>query len=451
MPPHPAEIRLSSRDVRRAVLASIIGNGLEWYDFLSYGFFAGYISHAFFPAENQFVSLMLAYAGFAVGFIVRPFGGVVLGAFADRAGRQRALSLLIGMMAAGTLVLGLTPGYAAIGVAAPVIVIIGRVLQGLSVGGEFGSATAMLVEYAPPGQKMFYGSFQMCSQAVAVLVASLLGYVLTTTVPHEALQDWAWRLPFLAGGLIGPIGFYIRRRVAESPEFAALKRRPGAVRRAPIRDVLARHMRPVLCAVGVIAVGTANNYIFNTYLPVFVVRQLHLSMSTALLGASVGGLISVVLYPFIGWLADRIGPYPIFFCSVILGGALVYPLFSYVIAAPAAERLFVAQVLMLVVHAFMIGPAPGLLARLFPVGVRSTGMSLSYNIAVTLFGGLAPVTVTWLIRLAGSSMVPAFYLLGMTVFSLALVVATKQGSGMTDRLDDAEAGPETPPSALAHE
>lgn len=445
--PQPAEIRLSSREVRRAIFASIIGNGLEWYDFLTYGFFAGIISHTFFPTENQFVSLMLAFASFAVGFIVRPFGGIVLGAFADRAGRQRALSLLIGMMAAGTLVLGVTPGYATIGIAAPLIIIAGRVLQGLSVGGEFGSATAMLVEYAPPGRKMFYGSFQMCSQAVAVLLASLLGYVLTTMVPHDTLHAWAWRLPFLAGGLIGPIGFYIRRRVAESPEFARLKRRPGAVARAPIPDVLANHRRAVICAIGFIAVGTASNYIFNTYLPVFVVRQLHLSMSTALLGASTGGLISVFLYPFIGWLADRIGPYRIFFSAVIVGGLLVYPLFGYVTAAPTAQRLFVAQVLMLIVHAFMIGPAPGLLARLFPVGVRSTGMSLSYNIAVTLFGGLAPITVTWLIRLSGSSMMPAFYLLGMTVFSLVAVAATKQGTGMADPFDRAEATPV--PAALS--
>jgi MFS family permease len=426
-------VNLSSKEVRRAVFASIIGNGFEWYDFLMYGFFARIISGVFFPDHNAFVSLMLTYASFAIGYIVRPFGGALLGAFADRAGRQRALSLLIVMMAIGTLVLGVTPSYASIGIAAPIIVIAGRVFQGLSVGGEFGSATAMLVEYAPPGKKMFYGSFQMCSQAVAVLVASLLGFLLTSLVPHAALEAWAWRLPFLAGALIGPIGFYIRRRVAESPEFTAIRQQRNGIEHAPIRHVLSHYMAPLLCAIGFIAVGTANNYIFNTYLPVYVVRQLHLTMSTALLGASVGGLISVFLYPAIGWLADRIGPYRVFFTSVVTGAVLVYPLFVFVVGAPDPMRLFIAQIVMLIVHAFIIGPAPGLLAVLFPTSVRSTGMSLAYNIAVTLFGGFAPITVTWLIATTGSSLVPAFYLLGVAAFSLILVLAAKRPGGAPAR------------------
>jgi MFS family permease len=417
-------VNLHASAIRRAVLASIIGNGFEWYDFLMYGFFARIISRVFFPSHDAFASLMLTYASFAIGFLVRPLGGLMLGALADRVGRQRTLSLLIVMMAVGTVVIAVTPGYAQIGLAAPVIIVAGRVLQGLSTGGEFGSATAMLVEYAPPGKKFFYGSFQMCSQAAGTLVAALAGFVLTTFVPHGVLEAWGWRVPFLLGALIGPMGFYIRRKVAESPEFERLRRQRGGTERTPIREVLARHATPLWCAIGFIAVGTANNYIFNTYLPVYVVRQLHLSMSVALLGSTVGGIISVFLYPVIGRAADRRGPYRIFFGSVIVGGLLVYPLFAFVIGAPNAERLFIAQVLMLIVHAFMIGTAPGLLAELFPTRVRSTGMSLSYNVAVTLFGGFAPVTVTWLIHQTGSSLTPAFYLLGVTVFSLVLVATT---------------------------
>ena len=225
-------------------MASTIGNGFEWFDFMMYGFFAGIISRVFFPSHDAFASLMLTYASFAIGFLVRPFGGLMLGAFADRVGRQRALSLLIVMMAFGTLVLAVTPGYATIGIAAPIIVTAGRALQGLSTGGEFGSATAMLVEYAPPGKKSFYGSFQMCSQAFGTLVAAVAAYLLTTSVPHAALQGWVWRLPFLAGALIGPMGFYIRRRVAESPEFEALRRQRHGIERAPIRVVLTRHAAP---------------------------------------------------------------------------------------------------------------------------------------------------------------------------------------------------------------
>ena len=433
------EVNLSSPEIRRAVLASTIGNGFEWFDFLMYGFFAGIISRVFFPSHDAFASLMLTYASFAIGFLVRPFGGLVFGAFADRVGRQQALSLLIMMMALGTLVLAVTPGYATIGIAAPMIVTLGRALQGLSTGGEFGSATAMLVEYAPPGKKSFYGSFQMCSQAFGTLAAAVVAYLLTTSVPHAALQGWVWRLPFFAGALIGPMGFYIRRKVAESPEFEALRRQRHGIERAPIRLVLTRHAMPLLCAVGFIAIGTANNYIFNTYLPVYVTRQLHLSMAVALLGTTVGGIISVFLYPAIGRLADRIGPYRIFFPAVVIGGLLVYPVFEFVVGGPTPERLFFAQVLMLVIHAFMIGPAPALLAELFPTSVRSTGMSLAYNIAVTVFGGFAPMTVTLLIKASGSSLTPAFYLLGITIFSLVVVGATLRAPRRTERLTSSSA------------
>ena len=432
-------VNLRSPEIRRAVLASTIGNGFEWFDFMMYGFFAGIISRIFFPSHDAFASLMLTYASFTIGFLVRPFGGLVFGAFADRVGRQRALSMLIMMMALGTLVLAVTPGYATIGIAAPIIVTVGRALQGLSAGGEFGSATAMLVEYAPPRKKSFYGSFQMCSQAFGTLFAAVVAYVLTISVPHAALEGWVWRLPFLAGALVGPMGFYIRRRVAESPEFEALRRQRHGIERAPIRLVLTRHAGPLLCAVGFIAIGTANNYIFNTYLPVYVTRQLHLSMSVALLGTTVGGIISVFLYPAIGSLADRIGPYRVFFPAVVIGGLLVYPVFELVVGGPTPERLFLAQVLMLVIHTFMIGAAPGLLAELFPTSVRSTGMSLAYNIAVTVFGGFAPITVTWLIEESGSSLMPAFYLLGVTIFSLVVVGTTLRMPSRTDPLTSSSA------------
>ena len=248
-------------------------------------------------------------------------------------------------------------------------------------------------------------------------------------MPRATLDEWAWRVPFLLGGLAGPVGFYIRRRVAESPEFAALQRHKGTVQRAPVAEVLKHHLQPTACALGFIAVATANNYTFNTYLPVFVQRQLHLPLSAALIGAVVGGFISMVLYPLIGWMSDRVGPYIIFFTAVVLGGVLVYPLFVLVTGAPDSLRLFAVQIVMLVIHAFMVGPAPGLLARLFPVSVRSTGMSLSYNLAVTLFGGLAPATVTWLIRMTGSNLMPAFYLVAVTVFSLIVVGLTRPRPG----------------------
>src|SRR6201996_7753697 len=224
----------------RVVLASILGNGLEWFDFVAYGYFASIVADVFFPAESN-LSLLLTYATFAVGFVVRPIGGVLIGAYADRYGRQRALSLLIVMMAFGTLTLGLTPSYASIGIVAPIIVVLGRVVQGISIGGEFGSATALLVEHAPANRRMMYGSFQMSSQAIGRVLATSVGLAVLLSFPPTTVKAGAWRIPFLLGSLIGPFGFYVRYRIAESPEFEQFQRDKAKVIRAPVREVLQHH------------------------------------------------------------------------------------------------------------------------------------------------------------------------------------------------------------------
>jgi MFS family permease len=262
---------------RRVVFASILGNGLEWFDFVSYGYFASIIAKVFFPAGSE-LALMLTYATFAVGFVVRPIGGIVLGAYADRFGRRRALSLLIAMMAFGTLTLGLTPAYATVGIVAPIIVVLGRVVQGISIGGEFASATALLVEYAPANRKMMYGSFQMSSQALGRVLATGIGLPVLLLFPPATIQDGAWRIPFLIGSLIGPFGFYVRYRLAESPEFQRLLEHKKDMARAPVREVLQHHGVPVICAIGLTIIGTSLTYIWNTYLPTYVVEQLHLPL-----------------------------------------------------------------------------------------------------------------------------------------------------------------------------
>jgi MFS family permease len=408
--------------LRRAVIASVIGNGLEWFDFLSYAYFASTISRVFFPSENATVSLLVTWGVFAAGFIVRPVGGVLLGLYADRVGRKRALSLLITMMAAGTLLVGLTPSYATIGIAAPALVILARIIQGLSVGGEFGSAAAMLTEYAPPGQRMFYGSFQMASQGVALLLASGFGYVLTTTLSPAALGEWGWRIPFLFGALVGPVGFYIRHHVGESPEFLRLQAaRASAIGQAPRTRLSAA---AVVCAIGVIAVGTALNYLWHSYTPTYVVRQLHLPLSAALGGSTVAGLVAIIAYPCSGWLADRVGAFRLFFPVVIIFAICAWPLYDYVATAPSVEKLFAAQIISTLFLSLMSGPHPGMLSALFPTANRSTGIALSYNIAVTLFGGLAPLTVSWLIDISHDAMMPAYYQIMAAAVSLVLVGAT---------------------------
>jgi len=423
---------LSPAMVRRAIVTSVLGSGLEWFDFLIYAYFSKIIAQVFFPAGSAFISLVLTLAAFALGFVVRPLGGILLGIYADRAGRQRGLALLITLMAASTLLMGLTPAYATIGLAAPILIVLARLLQGLSVGGQFATASAMLVEYAPPGKKMFYGSFNMSSQAFALLLSSLVGYLLTTYLSHAQLVAWGWRLPFLLGALAGPIGFYIRHRVAESPEFERLRELSSASpdaesQRGSIRQFIREHGDAALCAMGVIIVGAATNYVWHSYLPVYVERQLHLPLSNALFGTFASGLLNLFLFPLSGRLADRYGAYRLFYPIVIAWILVAYPLFHFVATQPSFSHLFIAQMIATVFLAAMSGSHPGMLATLFPVRSRSTGVALSYNIAVTLFGGLAPLTITSLIQVTGSDLMPAFYLIFAGLVSLALVSLTRAG------------------------
>ena len=412
--------------LRKVIIASIIGNGLEWFDFVSYGYFATIIAHVFFPAGGT-LSIVLTFATFAVGFVARPIGGILIGAYADRHGRRRALTLLIGMMAFGTLTLGLTPSYASIGVLAPAIVVIGRIVQGISIGGEFASATALLVEYAPQSQRMLFGSFQMSAQAVGRVCAAGIGLLVISCFSTSALHDWAWRLPFLIGALVGPFGFYIRYRMVESPEYQQLKEAMPNLVQAPVRMVLSRFTRPLLCAIGIVLIGTATTYVWNNYLPVYVVRQLHLPLADDLAGVLITSGIDIFVNMLGGWLADRIGAYRMFFAITALAAITSYPLFHYVIAAPSFARLLEVQLVALTLLGLMTGPAPGMLADLFPVQVRSTGMAISYNLTVTVFGGFAPLTITWMIHMTGN-IAPAFYLIGAAILSAGIVSITASQS-----------------------
>jgi MHS family proline/betaine transporter-like MFS transporter len=328
------------------------------------------------------------------------------------------------MMAFGTLTLGLTPSFATIGIAAPIIVVLGRVVQGISIGGEFASATALLVEHAPANRKMTFGSFQMSSQALGRVLATSIGLFVLLTFPPTTVQDGAWRIPFLIGSLIGPFGFYVRYRLGESPEYQKLKESAPHVARAPVREVLQRHWVPLICAIGLIIVGTSLTYIWNTYLPTYVVEQLHLPLWQGLLGVAVTSAIGIGTSVLGGWLADKYGPYRMFFLFTAISALISYPFFAYVLAAPGFGRLFLAQFVVLTVFGLLQGPGPGMLAGLFPVEVRSTGMAIAYNVSVTVFGGFAPLTVTWLIAATGSKLVPAYYIIAAAILSIVVVGST---------------------------
>lgn len=392
------------------VVAAAIGNALEWYDFLIYGFFAVIIAKLFFPTETEGLGLVLTLATFGVGFFFRPVGGILLGYYADRYGRRTALTIIMGVMAVAITIMTFAPTYATIGIAAPLIVLLARILQGLSVGGEFSSATVFLVEHAPPNRKGLYGSWQMSSQGVAFLLAGLVGFGVTSQFPPAELEAWAWRLPFLIGLLIVPVALYIRRNLTETPEF---ERSAGVVLEGnSTAGLLLVHWRQLLVAFGAVIGGAVTTYVLLLFMPTYGVRVLKLDLSFTFVALMLSGLILAVGCPLSGALSDRVGWKPVMATVTALYLLTLYPAFVWLTAAPSASRLIVVQVFLTILMSCYNGPFGAALASLFPARVRSTALAIVYNIGVALFGGFAPFAVAWLIQRTGDQMMPAYFATG---------------------------------------
>jgi MFS family permease len=402
------------------VVAAVIGNALEWYDFLVFGFFTVIIARLFFPSDSQYASLLLTTATFGVGFFMRPVGGILLGIYADRRGRKAALLLVIALMTIAIAMIAFAPTYAAIGVGAPLIIVLARLLQGFSAGGEFASATAFLTESAPAQQRGFYGSWQMVGQGVAVLIGAILGTVLTRSLTPEALDGWGWRIPFLFGLIIGPLGLYIRRNLDETSAFLQSRRSPAGEQSSG--SLLASHVKELLACLGMVVSGTISFYVILIYIPTFARTQLHLPLDQAFLAQSIGLACEVVVIPIFGALSDRIGRKPVMTAALVLDLLVTYPLFSWVSASPSFGALLTMQIILCSLFGVFNGPISTALAEQFPTRVRSTALAISYNIAVMLFGGFAQFFVTWLIQATGTPIAPAYYLMfGAAVGLLSIV------------------------------
>jgi MFS transporter, MHS family, proline/betaine transporter len=404
----------------RAIAAATLGNAFEWFDFAVYGMFAAIIAKLYFPASDSTTSLLFSFGAFGLSFVARPLGGLVLGLYADRRGRKAALSVVILLMTIGTAMIAFLPTYAAIGIAAPALIIVARLIQGFSAGGEFSSGTAMLVEFVPERLRGLFGSFQMAAIALAYAAGNGCAYILFSSLDPAALESWGWRIPFLAGILIGPIGYYIRSRVQETPDFLANNATRASSRGQLLREILFDHPRQLLAAFGLVVVGTVSSYGIVIYLPTFAVTQLGIAPKDAQLGSVLGSLALLVLCPLAGWLSDRIGRKPILLPAIILYGLMIYPCFSYLVLHPTA--LIPVQLAACVVMSFIWGPTPSVLAEVFPSHVRATGMAISYNSAVMLFGGLAPFYSTSLIALTGDKIAPAYYVCVSALIGAAAVL-----------------------------
>src|SRR5215467_6230264 len=391
----------------RQIAAAVIGNALEWYDFIIFGNLTIVISRLFFPAESQYASLLLTTATFGVGFFMRPVGGILLGIYADRRGRKAALLLVIALMTIAIAMIAFAPTYAAIGVGAPLIIVLARLLQGFSAGGEFASATAF--ESAPAQQRGFYGSWQMVGQGVAVLIGAILGTVLTRSLTPEALDGWGWRIPFLFGLIIGPLGLYIRRNLDETSAF--LQSSQSSAGQQGSGSVLASHVKEMLACLGMVVSGTISFYVILIYIPTFARTQLHLPLDQAFLAQSIGLACEIVLIPIFGLLSDIVGRKPIMIAALVLDLLVTYPLFYWVSANPSFGALLTMQIILCSLFGIFNGPVSTALAEQFPTRVRSTALAISYNIAVMLFGGFAQFFVTWLIAATGTPIAPAYYLM----------------------------------------
>lgn len=417
-------IEKSSDDVRRwrAVAAASIGNALEWFDFIIYGFFAVVMARLFFPTGNETVSLMVALAAFGVPFFMRPLGAIVIGNYADRHGRKAAFTFTILLMMVGTAIIAVAPTYATAGLFAPFLIVLARLIQGFSAGGEFGSATAFLAEQDPQ-RRGFYASWQFASQGITTILATAVGVTLLSSLTTAQMDSWGWRIPFIIGLLIGPVAWYIRRHVDETMEFKTMQ-----VSASPLKDALSDSKTRLLIALGVVALCTVSMYTLVLFMPTYATRQFGLTTSVGFVGAMLVGLIQLVLIPVFGSLSDRYGRLPITFVSAAAMLVVFYPLFSWLAASPTLQTLLIVQAIIGVLVAGYMGPLGALMAELFPARMRTTGLAVSYAFGVAIFGGLAPLFNVWIIEVTKNSLAPAFYLMLAAAISLvALTFARRLG------------------------
>jgi MHS family proline/betaine transporter-like MFS transporter len=417
----PAEAALAPRQpLSKVIIAATIGNVLEWFDFLVYGYFAVTIAKVFFPTDNQTVSLMVTFGAFGLSYVVRPLGAIVVGTYSDKHGRKAGLTLSIGLMMIGTVLMLVTPGYATIGLAAPVIITLARLLQGFSVGGEFGSAVAFLVEHGSE-RKGFTASWQWVSTGIISIIVALFGIVLTTTLTADQLLSWGWRVPYVFGLLVGPAGLYIRSQMTETPQFLEAEKPPSI----PIGDLIRRQPVNVLLALGASIVSNSSYYLL-LYVPTYGVKTLHLPAPTGFIATLAGGIVLAIFSVVAGHYSDKTDRTRIMLWTGWLFLLASYPVFWMMVTWPSLASCVFAVAFLNLVKGGYSGVLPSLLSEQFPVETRAVGVAFSYSISVTVFGGFAPFVATWLISLTGDNLSPSYYLMATALLSIIALTAIRR-------------------------
>ena len=399
----------------RKILNVTSGNFLEQYDFFLFGFYATYIAAKFFHSDNEYVSLMMTFTVFAAGFLMRPLGAIFLGAYVDKVGRRKGLIVTLSLMALGTILITFVPGYDQIGIIAPILVVIGRLLQGFSAGVEMGGVSVYLAEISTDKNRGFITSFQSGSQQIAVVFAALLGYSINLILTPEQLGDWGWRIPFLIGCLIIPLIFILRRTLEETEVFMAQKTHPTGTE---IFQTMVANWKVVIAGMLMSAMTTTTFYFITVYTPIFAKRELNLSTSESLIAAVLVGLSNFLWLPIGGWLSDRIGRRPVLVGIAALAIFTAFPTLNWLVNNITFSNLILALLYFSFFFGMYNGSMVATLAESMPPRVRTVGFSLAFSLATALFGGVTPMVSTFIIEKTGDPSMPALWLMFAATCSL---------------------------------
>lgn len=409
---------VSSRKISGAevIVATTLGNALEFFDFTAYNFFAVLLGKLYFPTLSPLFQLVMSTGTFAIGYFFRPLGGVLIGVYADKIGRKAALTLTVGMMALSSAIMGLAPTYASIGVWAPILILFSRILQGISAGGEVGASTALLVEYAGPRRRGYFGSFQFASQSLGIAFGAIVSSLLSRYLDPQALASWGWRTVFLMGTIIAPVGIYIRMRLNETLHLKA-----DASARPSLLAILVAHVRELSLGTLLTFGGTSANFIILFSLPIIAIKSLGMSQADAMMAGVVTGLVGFAVSPIGGFVSDLIGRKPVILISRVLVIVAVLPLFVWLKAEPTVAHLLVVEGLLAALASFGGATAIGWMTELFPASARATGMAIVYSLGVALAGVIAQFVSTYFVGISANIMPAAWYVVVCLVFtSIAL-------------------------------
>ena len=424
-PPHDVEVEPSV--LRKVLTASFIGNFVEWFDYASYGYFATVIAHVFFPDIAPTAALMATFAVFAISFIIRPIGGIVWGSIGDKIGRRTALSWSILIMSGATTVIALLPSYAQIGIMAPILLLIVRMVQGFSASGEYAGATSFIAEYSPTNRRGFYTSMVPASTAAGLLAGSLMSAALFGILTEEQMQSFGWRLPFLLAFTLGLIGLYIRLTLEDTPKFRELEE-THHVEATPVRELFTDYRKQIVIAFGVTCLNAVGFYLILSYMPTYLITEMGMGQSESFIATSISLFAYIFLIFLMGQLSDRFGRKTALITASLLFIVLTVPLFSMLDGAT-----FLTIVLIQITFGALLtvndGTLPCFLSEIFPTKVRYSGFAFSFNTANALFGGTAPFVATWLIGLTGSKLAPAWYLVAAAAVALVAMLLARETAG----------------------